>query len=160
MMEKLFYFVGQDIHVGVTILFVCCVFTVIASLFDMWTALEAVRASGGRPSSHPMRRTGEKIIDYLRLIFFMLMVDVLGLLCFNFYLIPYFVVITTMGILGREGWSMRENYKLKKSNAAVAMDISKQIVECLNKDDAGKIIAKIQTVALAARKHEKNMGKE
>lgn len=160
MMEKLFYFVGQDIHVGVTIVFVCCVFTVVAALFDMWTALEAVRASGGRPSSHPMKRTGAKIVDYLRLIFFVLMVDVLGVLCFSFYLIPYCVVLITVGILLREGLSMRENFKMKKSNAVAALDITQKIVECLNKEDAGKIIAHIQTAAVAARKHEKNMIKE
>lgn len=159
MIDSIFYFVGQDVHVGATIVFVCCLFTVIAALFDMWTALEAVRASGGRPSSHPMKRTGAKIADYLRLIFFVLMVDILGLLCFEFYLIPYCVVLITAGILCREGLSMRENFKLKHSNAVAALDISQEIIECLNKEDAGKIVKHIQDEIIAKHKQEKNNGK-
>lgn len=142
-MRQIFDFIQQDIKIGIIVIFACCVFTVIASLFDMWTAIEAVKARGGKPSSHPMSRTGKKIIDYLRLIFFVLMIDVLGLLCFSFYAIPYCVLLITVGILVREGLSMQENYKLKKSNAIEAIDIAAKIVDCLTKEDAQKIIKSI-----------------
>ena len=143
-MDRLLYFVNQDFRVGIIIIFVCCVFTIVATFFDMWTAIEAVRASGGKPSSHPMQRTGQKIIDYLRLIFFVLMIDILGLLCFSFYNIPYCVVIMTAGILIREGLSMKENYRLKKSGASEVIDIATKIIECLTSDEAEKIIRTIK----------------
>lgn len=139
-MEKLFDFVKQDVSIGITIVFVCCVFIIIATLLDLWTAAEAVKARKEKLSSHPILRTGRKIIDYLRLVFFVLMIDVLGLLCFSFYGIPYFVVIITMGILLREGLSMKENYKLKKSSAIEAVNIAAEIIKCITKEDAEKII--------------------
>lgn len=143
-MKELFYFIEQDVRIGITIIFACCVFTVLATFFDMWTAIEAVKASGGKPSSHPMKRTGQKIIDYLRLIFFVLMIDILGLLCFTFYNIPYCVVVMTAGILIREGLSMRENYRLKKSGAAQVVDMAAKIVACITSEDAEKIIKAIK----------------
>lgn len=151
-MKELFYFIEQDIRIGITIIFACCVFTVLATFFDMWTAIEAIKASGGKPSSHPMKRTGQKIIDYLRLIFFVLMIDVLGLLCLPFYSIPWCVVVMTAGILGREGLSMKENYKLKKSGAVEVIDMATKIVECMTADEAQKIIKVIKETQNLKRK--------
>ena len=139
-MEKMFDFVQQDVSVGITIVFVCCVFIIIATLLDFWSAVEAGKARKEKLSSHPILRTGRKIIDYLILVFFVLMIDVLGLLCFSFYGIPYFVVIITIGILLREGLSMKENYKLKKSDAIEAVNIATEIIKCITKEDAERII--------------------
>lgn len=154
-MTKYFEFINQDVSIGLTIIFVCCVFTVLATFFDLWTAIEAVKAVGGKPSSHPMKRTGQKIIDYLRLIFFVLMIDVLGLMCFQFYSIPYCVVVMTAGILCREGLSMRENYKLKKSGAVEALDWAAQIMQCHSSDEAKMIIKTIGDSIQTRKKHEK-----
>lgn len=88
-------------------------------------------------------KTGQKIIDYYRLIFFVSMIDVLGLMCFDFYSVPYAVVSITIGILCREGLSMKENYELKKSVAAESIEIASEIIKCINKDDAEKIIKSI-----------------
>lgn len=142
-MEKYFYFIQHDIKIGLIIIFVCCCFVVFASLFDFWTACEAVKARKERLSSHPMRKTGLKIIDYLRLILYVLMIDVLGLLCLPFYDIPYFVVLMTLGVLLREGKSMKENYELKKSNAIEAVDMATEIVKCITKEEAEKLIKAI-----------------
>lgn len=143
MLEKYLYFVQQDIRVGLIIIFVCCCFVVFASLFDFWTAWEAVKARGEKLRSHPMKRTGQKIIDYIRLIAYVLMIDVLGLLCLPLYSIPFFVVVLTLGILLREGISVKENYKKKKSNAIEAIDMASEIVKCLSKEEAEKIIKAI-----------------
>lgn len=125
------------------IIFVCCVFVVFATFFDFWTAYEAVKARKGKLSSHPMRKTGQKIIDYLRLVLYVLMIDVLGLMVFPFYSIPFFVVLLTLGILLREGWSMKENYELKQSNAVEAIDMAAEIVKCITKEEAEKLIKAI-----------------
>lgn len=90
-----------------------------------------------------MRKTGQKIIDYLRLVLYVLMIDVLGLMVFPFYNIPFFVVLLTLGILLREGWSMKENYELKQSNAVEAIDMAAEIVKCITKEEAEKLIKTI-----------------
>ena len=71
------------------------------------------------------------------------MIDVLGLLCLPFYEIPYFVVLMTLGVLLREGKSMKENYELKKSNAIEAVDMATEIVKCISKEEAEKLIKAI-----------------
>lgn len=90
-----------------------------------------------------MRKTGQKIIDYLRIVLYVLMIDVLGLMVFPFYSIPFFVVLLTLGILLREGWSMKENYELKQSNAVEAIDMAAEIVKCITKEEAEKLIKAI-----------------
>lgn len=90
-----------------------------------------------------MRKTGQKIIDYLRLVLYVLMIDVLGLMVFPFYNIPFFVVLLTLGILLREGWSMKENYELKQSNAVEAIDMAAEIVKCITKEEAENLIKAI-----------------
>lgn len=145
-LQNLFGFIEQDISVGLIIIFACCVFIIIATIFDMWTAIEAVKARGGKPSSHPMSKTGRKIIDYLRLVFFVLMIDLLGLMCFKFYDIPYCAVFITVGVLVREGISMKENYRLKKSNAVEVIDMASKIVQCVTSEEAEKIIKAINSI--------------
>ena len=146
MEQQLFNFVQQDVQIGLVIIFVCCVFVVLATLFDFWTAWEAVKARKAKLSSHPLRRTGQKIIDYIRLILYVLMADVIGFLCFGFYDIPFFVVFTTLGILACEGVSMKENYKLKNSNAVEAIDMTTEIIKCLSKEEAERIIQKMSNL--------------
>lgn len=90
-----------------------------------------------------MKKTGQKIIDYLRLIIYVLMVDILGMLCLPFYGIPYFVVLVTLGVLLREYKSMKENYELKQSNAIEAIDMAAEIVKCVKPEDAERIIKAI-----------------
>lgn len=90
-----------------------------------------------------MKKTGQKIIDYLRLVLYVLMVDFLGLMCLPFYSIPYFVVLITLCILYREGKSMKENYELKQSNTIEALDMATEIVKCMSKEEAEKIIKAI-----------------
>lgn len=142
-LSELFKFVEQDFRVVFVILFACLAFTLFAALFDMWTALEVVRKGNRRPESRPLMKTGQKIMDYYRLIVFVFMVDLLGIFCFPFYQLPYAVVLITVGIMFREGLSMKENYELKNSAAAESMDIVSEIVKCLKKEDAEKLLKSI-----------------
>lgn len=152
MIEKLMVLWTEDVRLAIAVVFVCCVFAVIACIFDMWTAVDAVRATGGRLSSHPMRRTGVKIVDYLRMILYVMMIDLMGCVTLGFYRMPWCAVVVTVGILVREGLSMRENYKLKKSNAGEAIDIAQKIVECLTKEEAERIIRKVGENVLLGKK--------
>ena len=88
----------QDIQHGTTIIFICCILIVVASFIDMWTGIDAARVNKEPISSRALRKTIAKIVDYLRVAFFAVLIDVLGL-CFPWYAIPYCVVIATLGIL-------------------------------------------------------------
>ena len=139
---NIFDFITQDITHGVIIIFTCCLIVVIACLFDMWTAIEAAKTRKERISSHSLRKTVTKVIDYLRIVFFALLIDILGLF-FPWYSIPYCVILATLGILLIEGRSFIENYRKKKSAAAEIVDAIKEIIDCKDKVSAENIISMI-----------------
>ena len=95
---------------GVIIIFVCCVLVIAASFIDMWTGIEAARANKEKISSRALRKTVSKIVDYLRVVMFALLIDILGLF-FPWYNLPYCVILCTLGILLIEGFSVIENSK-------------------------------------------------
>lgn len=128
---------------GVVIIFVCCILVIIASFIDMWTGIEAARACKEKISSRGLRKTVAKIVDYLRVVVFALLIDILGLFL-PWYHIPYCVMICTLGILLIEGWSVIENNKKKKSHAGEVLDMVEQIVKCATNEKAGEIIEKLK----------------
>lgn len=136
-------FIVQDIRGGVTIIFICSVLICVACLMDMWTGIDAAKANKEKISSKPLRKTGTKIVDYFRLIIIFVLIDILGL-CFPWYNLPYGAIIGTAGVLFVEGFSVVENLRRKKSNAAEVADIAAKIVECLTPEEAQKIIKKIK----------------
>jgi hypothetical protein len=133
----------QDIGNGITIIFICCILTIIACLIDLWTGVDAARKNGERIRSKALRRTVAKAIDYLRIILFAVLIDVLGL-CFIWYAIPYCAVVCTLGILLIEGKSVLENYRKRKSSAAEVVDMLQRIVECADNDTAKAILEAIK----------------
>ena len=133
----------QDIGHGVTIIFMCCVLVIVACLIDLWTGVDAARKNKEKISSKALRRTVAKAIDYLRVIIFGVLIDVLGL-SFPWYSIPYCAIILTLGILIIEGKSVLENFHKKKSSAAQVVDIIETIVNCTDNETAEKIIKAIK----------------
>ena len=133
----------QDIGHGVTIIFMCCILIIAASLIDLWTGVDAAKKNRERIRSKALRRTVAKVIDYLRVIVFGVLVDVLGL-AFPWYSIPYFAIICALGILIIEGKSVLENLQKKRSSAAQVVDIIQAIVEATDNDTAEKIIKAIK----------------
>ena len=133
----------QDIGHGVTIIFMCCTLVIIACLIDLWTGLDAAKKNRERIRSKALRRTVVKIIDYLRVIVFGVLIDVLGL-AFPWYSIPYFAIICALGILIIEGKSVLENFHKKKSSAAQVMDVIEAIVNATDNDAAEKILKAIK----------------
>lgn len=135
--------ITQDVGHGITIIFVCFVLVVVACLIDLWTGVDAARKNREKIKSRILRRTVAKILDYLRVVVFGVLIDVLGL-AFPWYSIPYAALIVTLGILLIEGKSVIENYQKSKSSAAKVVDMIQTIVECGDNDTAEKIIKAIK----------------
>ena len=72
-MERYVGFITQDLRAGVAIIFACLVLIVFACLLDMWTGIDAARASKEKICSRPLRQTGTKIVDYYRLVMFFIL---------------------------------------------------------------------------------------
>ena len=153
---NIFDFKTQDLTHGVGIIFLCCVLVVLATLIDMWTGIEAARKNKERICSHSLRKTVRKMIDYLRIVMFAVLIDILGLF-FPWYAIPYCAIIVTLGVLLIEGKSVIENYRKKKSSASEILDIVRKIIECADKPTAEKIITAIKNESYGnKRKWNKN----
>lgn len=133
----------QDIGHGITIIFLCCILVIVACFIDLWTGIDAARKNKETIKSKALRRTVAKIIDYLRVIMFGVLIDVLGL-SFPWYAIPYCAVVCALGILIIEGKSVLENFQKKKSAAAKVVDVIETIINCTDNETAEKIIKAIK----------------
>ena len=133
----------QDIGHGITIIFMCCVLVIVACFIDLWTGIDAARKNREKISSKALRRTIAKVLDYLRVIIFGVLIDLLGL-SFPWYAVPYMAIICTFGILVIEGKSVLENFNKKKSSAAQVVDIIEAIVNATDNETAEKIIKAIK----------------
>lgn len=133
----------QDVGHGITIIFMCCIITIAACFIDLWTGIDAARKNKETIKSKALRRTVAKIIDYLRVIMFAVLIDVLGL-SFPWYAIPYCAVVCALGILIIEGKSVLENFNKKKSAAAKVVDVIETIINCTDNETAEKIIKAIK----------------
>lgn len=134
----------QDIGHGITIIFMCCVLVIVACFIDLWTGIDAARKNKEKIRSKALRRTVAKILDYLRVVVFAVLIDVLGL-SFTWYAAPYCAIIVTLGTLIIEGKSVLENFQKKKSSAAQVVDIIQAIVDATDNDTAEKIIKAIKS---------------
>lgn len=144
----------QDVGHGITIIFMCCILVIVACFIDLWTGVDAARKNKETISSKALRRTVAKIIDYLRVIVFAVLIDVLGL-SFPWYSIPYCAVICALGILIIEGKSVLENFNKKKSAAAKVIDVIETIVNCTDNETAEKIIKAIKADNKVRKEQEK-----
>ena len=144
---------GHDVSRGLTIIFICCILVIAAALVDMWTGVDAARANKERIRSHSLRKTVRKVIDYLRIVIFGVLIDFLGLF-FPWYDMPYACVIVTLGVILIEGKSVIENLKKKRSSAAQVLDIVGQIIECADEKDARKLIGIIKGEPIKEASHE------
>ena len=142
-MEVLESYLGHDVSRGLTVIFVCCLLVIAAALIDMWTGVDAARANREKIRSHSLRKTVRKVIDYLRIVMFGVLIDFLGLF-FPWYDIPYACIIITLGVILIEGKSVIENFRKKRSSAAQVLDIVAKIIECADEKDARKLIGIIK----------------
>lgn len=142
-MEKYLGFIEQDLRSWAMAAFGCLVLIGTACLMDLWVGIDAARANKEPVRSHPLRKTGTKMVDYYRLAVCFLLIDVLGL-CFPWWGMPYATVSCTAGVLVVEGLSVVENLRRKRSHAAEVADLAAEIVECVTPEEAKKIIGRIR----------------
>lgn len=124
---------------GIIIAFLLCLLVCTAALIDMWTGIDAAKTNKERIMSHGLRKTVRKIIDYLRIVYFFLLIDILGAV-FTWYNLPYCAILATLGVLLIEGRSVIENSKKKKSAAGRVVDAVQEIISCVDSKKAKSII--------------------
>lgn len=144
-MDSLYFHlnVTQDVGHGMTIIFICCVAIIVAVLLDLNTGINAARKNHEKIKSRNLRRTITKIIDYLRVLVFGVIIDVLGL-AFPWYNIPYCAILVAVGVVLIEAKSVIENYQKSKSAASELPDILKDIMIAVTREDAQRIVDKLK----------------
>lgn len=135
--------ITQDIGHGMTLIFICAVAILFAVLIDLSTGVERAKKCKERIKSHILRRTISKVVDYYRLLFFGVIIDVLGL-AFVWYNLPYCAVIVAVGVVLIEAKSVLENYQKMKSAARNMPDVVRQIIDAVTDKDANKVIELIK----------------
>ena len=135
--------ITQDVGHGVTVIFTCCIFIIAAVLFDLHTGIAAARKCHEKIRSRILRRTITKILDYLRVLVFGVMIDVLGL-NFPWYVVPYCSILVAVGVIAIEFKSVMENYRKSKSAARELPDVIGDIISADNVDKAKAIIDKLK----------------
>lgn len=144
------------IAIRVVIILVCWLFMVTSCIVDFWSGTTTAKALGQALMSHGFRRTVTKIGDYVRIMLFALMFDILGSLL-SFYVVPFATILCTIAIIYIEGKSVVENSKRKKTHAADVPDIVKKIVQAATVEQGHEILNEISKIfALNSKEHEKN----
>lgn len=105
------------IAIRVGIILVCWLFMILSSIVDFWSGTTTAKALGQALMSHGFRRTITKIGDYVRLMLFALMFDILGSLL-SFYIIPFATILCTIAVIYIEGKSVVENSKQQKGSCS------------------------------------------
>jgi phage-related holin len=142
----------QDIGHGVAIMLICFTLVFLSVLIDLYTGLTAAKKCKERIQSHILRRTINKILCYLAVVFLGIFIDVLGL-CFPWYAIPYFCIFTTLSCICIEGKSVIENLTKIKSPAAEVPDTIMSLAEKIRKYDLKSLK---EVVEIAEKLNSKN----
>ena len=130
------------IVVRIMIVLVCWIFMMVACIIDFWSGTSTAKALGKPLSSHKFRRTIAKMGDYIKLLLFALMFDLLGSLM-SFWVIPFASIICSVAIILIEGKSVIENSRKKKTHAADVPDVIKQIVQAVTTKQGEEVLNKI-----------------
>lgn len=141
------------IAVRAGIILVCWFFMVVSSIVDFWSGIDTAKALGQALMSNGFRRTVTKIGDYVRLMLFALMFDILGSLL-SFYIAPFATILCTIAIIYIEGKSVVENSKRKKAHAAEVPDIVRKIVQAATVEQGHEIFNEIAKI-MALKEKEK-----
>ncbi|MCM1454831.1 MAG: phage holin family protein [bacterium] len=134
--DKIYLFTG--------IFFTVCLLVIVAIMLDLWDGVHTARATNQRVHSHKLRVTIAKMSEYFRFILIGFLVDCIGIL-FNFYMLPFVVVLFGAALIVIEARSMFEHARLRKSHTGGLPDIVRGIIECTREKDAQKIIDRLTT---------------
>ena len=146
---------GFYVVVRISITLLCWLFIVIACIVDFWMGIKAAKAVGQPLMSHGFRRTITKIGDYIRIMLFALMFDILGSLL-PFYSIPFATALSTIAVLCIEGKSVIENSKRKKAHAGDVPEMVKKIIEASTTKKDYEALEEIAKLVHLNSKYEKN----
>lgn len=150
--DALLFFVA--IRIG--IILVCWFFMLMSNIVDFWSGTTTAKALGQALMSHGFRRTVTKIGDYVRLMLFALMFDILGSLL-SFYVVPFATILCTIAVIYIEGKSVIENSRRKKAHAANVPGIIKKIVQAATVEQGHEIFDEItKIITLNEKENEKN----
>jgi len=131
------------IAIRVSIILICWLFVICGNTIDFWSGTSTAKAIGEKLDTHGFRRTIIKIGDYVKVMLFFLMFDLLGLLL-PFYKLPYATMIATAAVLIIEGMSVIENHKRKKAHAAQVPEVIKKMVHASTTEQAKAIFNQIK----------------
>ncbi|MBE6326650.1 MAG: hypothetical protein E7077_06245 [Bacteroidales bacterium] len=121
----------SDCIVRIMIILLSWACAVASSFIDLWSGVDTAKALGESIQSDGLRRTVVKIGDYMRVMLFLLMFDLLGAFL-SFYVMPFATMLGALSIILIEGKSVIENSRRKKSNSANIPDVMRQIVNAKN----------------------------
>ena len=133
------------IAIRVGIILICWIFMILSSIVGFWSGTTTAKELGQALMSHGFRRTITKIGDYVRLMLFALMFDILGGLL-SFYIVPFATILFTIAVIYIEGKSVVENSKRKKAHAADVPDIVKKIVQAATAEQDHEILNEITKI--------------
>lgn len=145
--DKAYLFVGVFLCVSILV--------ILAILLDLWDGVYTARKTEQRVHSHKLRVTIAKMSEYWRFIIIGFCVDCLGVF-FEFYELPFVVVLFGVGLIVVEAKSMFEHAKRRKSHTTHLPDIIKSIVECVHEKDAQKIVEKLSELTEPTNHHGKD----
>lgn len=148
--------ITQDIGHGMTLIFICAVAILLAVLIDLSTGVERAKKCKEKIRSHILRRTISKVVDYYRLLFFGVIIDVLGL-AFVWYNMPYCAVVVAVGVVLIEAKSVLENYHQMKSPAAGMIDMTAAVIKASTSREADEIIELIKDNVRKENEHTKRI---
>jgi hypothetical protein len=146
--------ITQDVGHGMTLIFICAVAILLAVLIDLSTGVERAKKCKEKIRSHILRRTISKVVDYYRLLFFGVIIDVLGL-AFVWYNMPYCAVVVAVGAVLIEAKSVLENYHQMKSPAAEMPDMTAAAIKASTSRVADEIIEIIKDNVRKENEHTK-----
>lgn len=137
--------IATFIAIRVAIILGCWLIMVISTLIDFWSGTSSAKALGEKLDTHGFRRTVRKDADYMQVMLFILLFDVLGISFLHFYILPFATVFGTIAILIIEGKSVIENNRRKKAHAAEIPEKIKQIIQAVTPEQATKILEQLTT---------------
>lgn len=124
----------------------CWAIMIISTLIDFWSGTSTAKALGEKLDSKGFRRTVIKDADYMRIMLFALLFDMMGISFLHFYILPFVTILCTISVLIIEGKSVIENSRRKKAHAAEIPDIVKKIIQAATKEQASKIVEQITNI--------------
>lgn len=136
--DGLLFFIG----VRAAIVLACWLFIIMSNIIDFWSGTTTAKVLGQALMSHGFRHTITKIGDYVRVMLFALMFDVIGSL-FSFYVAPFITILCTIAVMYIEGRSVVENSRRKKAHAADVPEIVRQIVHAATTEQGLEIVQRI-----------------